>query len=92
MRHPLSVCAILNKLDQCRDALVVKGLLVWSCTTTSTHHKELLGGGDEASIADNGLKDDSSNLPLVGRKQLLDGVDVVIGGGEGGGSGALGHT
>ena len=58
----------------------------------TTHHQEFLGGGDEARISNNRLQDNTGNLTLVGSKELLDGVDVIVGGGQGGGGGALGDT
>mmetsp|Transcript_11265 Transcript_11265/g.28891 ORF Transcript_11265/g.28891 Transcript_11265/m.28891 type:complete len:438 (+) Transcript_11265:144-1457(+) len=54
--------------------------------------QELLGRGDKAGVADNGLQDHAGNLALVGLKQRLHALKVVVGGAQGAGGRALGDA
>ena len=55
--------------------------------------QELLGGGDEAGVAHNGLEHDGRDaLGLVGFEESLNRLEVVVGGSQGACCSALGHT
>jgi len=45
--------------------------------------EELLGGGDESRVADDGLENDACDLPFVCREESLDALDVVVGSAQG---------